>query len=471
MNIKSSLIKVRDLVSSWIAAPEYIYLTVALVAVIGFSFITPPFQGPDEHAHYVRTQYIANGYLIPVNAKKNGASLPYSIDQVTEKTFYDHDIRGDTNKKYNLNDTKVALNIPYHSNVQTSPTMVSYSPVPYLPAVPFVALANLLNLSPLISMYLARIALGIVSVLIFFFAIRLLPYKKYFFAVVGLIPMMLFQQAMITADSISYALLALFISYLLYLRHTIGSVLTRKQWIFLGTLCLLITIVKPLVFLFLPLILLLLKKKHALRWIGGVAVASAVLLVSWMLVISTASGADTVASTTPAEVNSSEQTQVVRENPKRAVRVLWNSYMTQYGDDEVRGVVGIFGAADTLYPLWMFALYVIILGLFAVMSNDKRMHMPKRWQILTAGIAILYFLIVNYALYTGYTPVNFNIVYGVQGRYFLPIIIASVIIFAGGVYVAKREFNKFLPRALAIVFILILLALFITIQRYYLYTP
>lgn len=471
MTIGNLMYRIRSLFTRWAERPDRVYLIVASVAVVSFIFITPPFQGPDEHAHYVRTQYIANGYFIPVNAEKSGASLPYSIDQVTKKTFYDHDIRGDTNKKYNLHDTKVALNIPYHSGIQTSPTMVSYSPVPYLPAVPFVALANLLNLSPLISMYLARIALGIASVLIFFFAIRFLPYKKYFFVVVGLIPMMLFQQAMITADSISYALLALFISYLLHLRHTIGSVLTKRQWIYLGTLCLLITIVKPLVFLFLPLTLLLLKKRHALRWIGGIAAASAVLLVSWLLVISVASSANNVADTTPVEANSSEQTQIVLKNPKRAIRVLWNSYMTQYGDDEVRGAIGVFGAADTFYPLWMFTSYVVILGLFAVISNDKRIRMPRRWQIITAGISVLYFLAVNYALYTGYTPVNFNIVYGVQGRYFLPIIIASVMIFVGGIYVAKREFNKFLPRALTLVFILIILALFITIQRYYLYTP
>lgn len=449
--------------------PEYAYLVMSLIGVIGFVFITPPFQGPDEQTHYARVQYIANGYFIPVNVEKSQASLPYSIDQVAEETFYDNEIRGDTNKKYNLHDTIAALKIPYSSEVQAKPIMVTYSPIPYLPAVPFVALANILNLSPLISMYLARLALGVAAILIFFFAIRILPYKKYFFVVIGLIPMMLFQQAMITADSISYALLALFIAYVLYLRYSVDAVLTKRQWIYLGVLCLLITIAKPLVFLFLPLVLLLVSKKHAFRWITLTAALAGILLVCWMWLGSIASGG--VTDTTPTEVNSSQQAQIVKENPKRFMRVLWNSYMTTYGDDEVRGVIGIFGAADTAYPLWMFALYTVLLGMFAILSTDKRIVMPKRWQILLVGITVLYFFAVNYALYTGYTPVNFNIVYGVQGRYFLPIIIASIILFVGGVYVAKREFNTFLPRALTLVFILIILALFITIQRYYLFTP
>lgn len=451
--------------------PEYAYLAIALTGVIGFVFITPPFQGPDEHTHYNRVQYIANGYFIPVNVEKSNASLPYSIDQVAYKTFYNNDIRGSTNKKSDLHDTKDALNVPYSSDVQTKPVMVTYSPIPYLPAVPFVALSNLLNLSPLVSMYLARLALGIVSVLILFLAVRLIPYKKYFFAIVGLIPMMLFQQAVISADSISYALLALFIAYVLYLRYSVASIPTKKQWIYLGVLCLLITVAKPLIFLFLPLVLLLVKKKHAIRWILSIAAVCAALLAGWMLVSSAAAGAHNTIDTTPAEANSSQQTQLVMEHPKRFLRVLWNSYMTPYGDDEVRGVLGVFGAADTIYPLWMFTIYAILLGLFAIISNNKRIHMPKRWQLLTVSIAVLYFLAVNYALYIGYTPVNFDIIYGVQGRYFLPIVIASIIFCAGGVYVSKREFSKILLNAFVLVFILIILALFITAQRYYLYTP
>lgn len=462
----------RKKLKVFVSRPEYVYLVTALVGVIGFAFITPPFQGPDEHAHYVRTQYIANGYFIPVNSENSGVGLPYSIDQVAEKTFYDHDIRGDTNQKYNLHDTKAALGIPYNSDIQAKPIMVAYSPIPYLPAIPFVALANLLNLSPLVSMYLARLALGVTSVLIFFLAIRLLPYKKYFFVVVGLIPMMLFQQAMITADSISYALLALFIAYVLYLRYSVGPELKTKSWVYLGILCLLIVVAKPLVFLFLPLIFLLVNKTMALRWIISIGATCTALLVGWMLLVGSATaGTEVAVDTTPTEVNNAQQAQIVKENPKRFLRVLWNSYMTQYGDDEVRGVIGVFGAADTIYPMWMFTVYAVILGLFAFISNDKRIHMPKRWQILVIGISILYFLAVNYALYTGYTPVNFNIVYGVQGRYLLPIVIASIILLAGGIYVAKREFNKLLPRALGIVFVLILLALFVTVQRYYLYTP
>lgn len=456
----------------WLRKPEHAYLFIALLGVVGFAIITPPLQGPDEHSHYVRVQYLANGYFIPVNAQTSGAHLPGSIDKVADRVFYDDDIRGDTNRKYDLNDSRASLKIPYNSAKHIQPVMISYSPVPYLPAIPFVAMANALNLSPIVSIYLARLALGVTCVLIFFLAIRLMPYKKYLLVAIGLIPMMLFQQAMITADSISYALLALFIAYVLYLRHNVGDTLQRNHWIYLGALCLLITVAKPLVFLFLPLVLLLIKKRYAFRIIASITALCAVLLVLWMAIITAAGkGVDVVVDTTPKEVNSVAQAHIVKEHPKRVARILWNSYMTQYGDDEVRGAIGIFGAADTIYPLWMYTAYVGILALFAGITSDKRIYLPKRWKLMTFGISALYFLAVNYALYTGYTPLNFNIVYGVQGRYFLPIIIASIVVFVGGLYVSKKEFDRFVPKLMGSMAILIVLALFITIQRYYLYTP
>jgi uncharacterized membrane protein len=439
---------------------------------MGFVFITPPLQGPDEHAHYVRVQYIANGYFIPVNAANEGVGLPYSIDQVAEKTFYDKDIRGDTNQKYDLRSTKAALGIPYRSDIQSKPVMVAYSPVPYLPAIPLVAIANLLNLSPVVSMYLARLALGITSILLFFLAIRIIPYRKYFLVAVGLIPMILFQQAVITADSVSYALLALFVAYILYLRHSTEGQLKKKQWIYVAILCVGIVLVKPLIFLFLPLILLLVKKKYAIRWIGLITVVCITALVGWMLLVGIATaGTSSVIDTIPNGVDTAQQSQIVKENPKRFLRVMWNSYMTQYGDDETRGLIGVFGAADTIYPLWMVIGYAIILGLFAFAASDKKVHLPKRWKVILIGCMVVYFIAVNYALYTGYTPVNFDIIYGVQGRYFLPIIIVSIVLLTGGIYVAKKDFNRFASKAMVALFIFILLALFITVQRYYLYTP
>ena len=470
MNVKMLLKRGRGIVSRWVAAPEYVYLAIALVSVISFAIITPPFQGPDEEAHYVRTQYIAHGYFIPIDVKNSPASLPSSLEDTLYLTFFKDDIRGNTNNKYEPSRTSEALLMAFDKDSRYKPAMVTYSPVPYLPAVPGVFLSNLLNLSPLFSMYIARLSLGIVAILLIFYAIKLIPHKKYLFAAVGLIPMLLFQQAVVTADSVSYALLALFVAYILYLRDT--KKITRNQWLLLGLICIGVTLAKPLLYLFLPLVLILIKKQAALKWIAGIAAVCVIVLFGW--IVATSSKTETViASGTPDDIDSKQQLETLISDPKRVLRVAWNSYMTTFGDDEVRGVIGIFGAADTIYPLWMVTTYTFILGLlFSVNFEKKRVQIDRVWKWLAIVLCVGYFVAVNLALYLSYTPVNFDIVYGVQGRYFLPIlIVAAAAIFTGGFRIVKDDITKLKYFTVISIAVLILLALLITIQRYYLYTP
>ena len=461
----------KKILTNWVESPSRAYLVVASVAVVAFAFITPPFQGPDEQAHYIRVQYLSHGNITPFGSSDDNDGLPKSIQTVLKKTFFTDDLRGDTNQKYELFRTKDALGVPLNESERYHPPMVGYSPVPYLPAVPAVVVSNALNLSPLVSMYLARLSLGFASILLFFYAIQLVPNKKYAVAVVGLIPMMLFQQSMITADSVSYALLALFLALLLYLKTK--RKITNRQWVILGVVCVALALAKPLIYLFLPLIILLLKDRRSFAWTTGIAIACAVSLASWMLVSNVKSEEITIYGM-PDNVDATKQINVIESNPKRGARVLWNSYMTSYGDDEFRGVVGVFGAGDTLYPFWMISLYVSLIAIVLVfnLDNDRKQRYPKPWRTFALVLSVAYFLLVNLALYLGYTPVDFSIVYGVQGRYFLPLVIVIVFAVVGsGLRIHKAEVIKTRARVVFAASTLVALAIFITIQRYYLYTP
>ena len=467
MTHKKILSKMKSMFARLLQRPEYVYLSIALVALVGFVFITPPFQGPDEELHYLKVQYISQGYFVP----SDEASVPVSINDVTQTTFYKDDIRGKTNQTYELARTIEALKVPLNSSETYKPVMLTYNSLLYLPAVPGVVVSNALNLSPLVSMYVARLSLGLASIAMFFFAIRFIPHKKYLLVAVGLIPTVLFQQAMITADSASYAVLALFIAYILYLREK--REITAKQWVLTGVLSLGVIFAKPLVFLFLPLVLLLVKKRHAWRWLIGIVVACAVGLLGWNSINGARSGS-VGAVAVPSAVNNTEQLNMLISDPGRGLRVGWNSYMTSYGDEEVRGVIGIFGAADTIYPLWMTFLYVIMLAIaaFVILDTKKSKKIDWRWKVFAVLLCLAYFGAVNLALYLGYTPVNFDIVYGVQGRYFIPImIILAAMIFSGGVKLSKSDTVKTRIGIILSIATLVILALFITYQRYYLYTP
>lgn len=471
---------VKKSISSLCTQPHKLYAVVAVLGTLSFALITPPFQGPDEPAHYVRVQYIAHGHLIPTNTEKNGISLPESIRDTIKLTFFKDDIRGLTAKKYNFNYTKEAIKKPFNSDKRYSPLMVSYNFLTYLPAAPGVFFSNLLNLSPVISLYVARISLALSSVAIVYFAIKLLPNKKYLFIFITLIPMMLFQQSMVGTDGVSYAVLMLFLAYVFYLyaQHTD---IQRNQWIKLIILCGAIVWCKPLLYLFLPLIIILVKKKGFWCWSIAAATISLLLLGTNTLMTSNAakyninSARDGVGSL-PDHIQPDKQLQNLKDHPKRGVRVLWNSYMTPFGDDEVRGVIGTFGAADTLYPLWMSYVYVFVLGIVAMVSlekNKQTLTVPRYWRWLAVLLAIIHFIAVNLAIYLAYTPYNFDIVYGVQGRYFLPtLIIIFMALFLGrGTELKSRDRQTIVAVSSLGVFVMVVLAILVTFQRYFMYTP
>lgn len=449
--------------------PEKFYLWTAVIVLFGFALITPPFQGPDEESHYVRVQYIANGHLVP----SADMELPTSIMKVAKITFYDKDIRGKTNQHYEVARTKEALKIPYNTGETYKPVLVTYNPLLYLPAVPGVALANALNLSPIISLYIARISLGLVAILILFLAIKLIPNKKYLLVAVGLIPTLVYQQAVVNADGVSYALLALFIAYILNLRQR--KIIQRKNWLILGLLFIGVFLAKPLLYVFLPFALLLVKRRYAKRWLAGMAVLGATLYLIYSS-LSAAYPQTVHIAGMPQEVDSAAQVQTLTEEPKRGLRVLWNSYMTSYGDDEARGVIGIFGAADVMYPLWMVTVYIAILTIAAfIRVDDKKESNPVHayWRFIAIGLCLVYFIGVNLALYLGYSPVNFDIVYGIQGRYFLPIIIILTMIALpfGMTLKYRKDENRTKLFIMLGILSCLFLALFITYQRYFLYTP
>ncbi len=467
-----SIREIKSRLRAWLDRPEYVYLVIALIGVVGFSLITPPFQGPDEPEHYAKVQFLSRGQFIA----SGNDTLPASLRTTLKKTFFDHDIRGTTSAKYDFSRTLDALNdSPEAVDTQQYP-VISYSPVGYIPAVVAVFISNHLGGSMAAGLYLARLALGLTAVALWFVAIRVIPTKKYLYMAIGLTPMMLFQQSVVSVDGLSYAFLALFVAYVTALYSQ--PVIHRRQWWILLTLCVMVGLAKPLLYLFLPLVFILMNKRR-LQPIGISLVAVAVLLL-WNIVLAPlATSGGTLATVSPSNVNPQQQIEYLVHHPGKIVRVAWNSYMTDYGDEEVRGMVGIFGYADTAYPLWMYTYFCVTLAAIIITNPDRRSAsyqwskvIGRAWKYAALGMSAVYFAGVNAALYLSYTPVGFPIVYGVQGRYFLPlmIVIAGLAI-GNGMHLTEAQRKRVRPWVVGSLAVLVLLAVFIVFQRFYLYTP
>ena len=473
--MKDCFLKIKQAIDRIIDDPAKAYLIIALVGVVGFVFITPPFQGPDEEAHYNRVQYISHGHFIPRNVEGD-VSLPSSIQDTLNLTFFENDIRGKTSSHYEFWRTKEAAKTPLDSSKRFHPIMLTYNFLTYLPAVPAVALANVFNLNAVVSLYLARLSLAIAAVAIVYFAIKLIPCKKCLFAVLALTPMLLFQQSMVGTDGVSYAIFMLFLAYLLKI-YSQKNEISRNQWLKFIFICGLLMWSKPLLYIFLPISIILIKKKNFWKWIAVSAIVCITLLgVNQLMVMNQTRIGNKIGGQlgSPTNVDVSKQASMIAKNPKRFARVMWNSYMTHFGDDEVRGIVGTFGYADVYYPLWMNYGWVVIVVIAFIADTKHKIKVKKKWKVLAIILSLVHFVAVNLFTYLVYTPFNFEIVYGVQGRYFLPTAIHILVILSIGINAItfnagqKTNYKRFIMSG---AFAFMILALLITLQRYFLFTP
>ena len=454
--------------------PEILYLIVATVATLFFAIVTPPFHGPDEDVHFFRAYQIARGDIIlDKNGERLGSCLPVEIYSAVVDSSLTPSIRGYTAQKYDIGQIKGEILNPVDDpsvcNFVSTTNTYTYNPIAYTPAVVGVGVVNIFNGPPLMAMYIARAIAALSTVFISFLAIRLLTRRRLLFTVILLTPMMLFQQSVISIDGLSYAILALFVAYIISLYNSKNAV-GRWQWIGLTALALSLCFLKPLLFLFIPIVLLLFRVSRA--WTLAILALSFTVLVASSIVTGVVY---TNISNEGAEGSGSEQqTHILKENPLRSVNVAWNTYMNPYGDGQTIGVIGLFGYADTQIPLWVYTVSVINIALALVFAStrERSKSIARGYRVGLISLMVLYFVGVNAAMYITYSPVGSEIFYGVQGRYFLPLLVLLPLLAPYGLALRDNADTRRVSRyTLVSTVAVVVLSLIVVFQRYYLFTP
>ena len=126
-------------------SPQYIFLVSSLIWGVIMIFIVPPFQVPDEPAHFYRAYQVSElEFVSKVHNNKLGGELPSSLRQfqILMKTSQ--------NDKYNnqINKLKSALQIELNHNKKSFlsfPNTSLYSLIPYIPQAIGISAGKILN--------------------------------------------------------------------------------------------------------------------------------------------------------------------------------------------------------------------------------------------------------------------------------------------------------------------------------------
>lgn len=400
------------------------FLILALVLGTLFIIVLPPGQSPDEVTHFKRAYGLSDGIIFPEEIENDGgrvgSDIPVGTDFMIREpgpgTYAEllERIDDDTNEKNKQNYTGAAL----------------YNPVCYIPQTLAAWIGKLFGLSVLGMAYLMKIFNFVIWIALGYFAIKVIPKFKSAVLFILLLPITLQQATSISPDSLTIGLCIFFIAYVLYLAYEKEDLLNRKDYVVLIFSAIVISLCK---IVYLPLVLILLvipkerfrSKKHRWWFVGGLLLVVAVLNLVW-LVMSSQYLIDYREGT-----DSGGQVAGILRNPLKYLAVMLST-VNEYGLIWIKNLLGMsLGSFKFSLPevMWLISFVMMVL-LFVQRSESLKLKKADRW-IFGVVIVMVSGLILT-SLYIQWTPYENSIIEGVQGRYFLPILLLVPVAICNG---------------------------------------
>ena len=419
-----------------------------------FLLINPPFQIPDEPNHFYRAYQISDGRCTAIK-KLPPTRDPTTVSELNragEKIrtligkgeveaalglFYSLDMGGiggflpeslattsglflrliHPENKQRMTDIFPILKLSLDRKKTVFlhfPNTSVYSPVPYLPQALGIAVGKAFDWSPLVLMYLGRACNLFVWILLVYFSIKITPVCKWLFTLLALMPMSLYEAASLAADGVTNGLAFLLIALLI--RSALDNRFQTPNIYALFGISATLALSKQAYFL-LPLLFLMIPVKKIGSRVKFISVFFALIAVNIMVVIAWTLKADIykdiydIYGFLVPTFSAEKQTAFVLSNPLQYCRTITSSFI-QNGRYYLDTFIGL--------DLNEFLRISYIGFLFAAVSSEKiEISAKNRFIIFSAlfsGIAIF----VTMA-YIGWTPVGEKTVWGIQGRYFIPL--------------------------------------------------
>lgn len=383
--------------------PQRLFVVAGLCAVVAFTFVTPPFQVPDEVGHFWRAESIAYGTILPRMSPAGAAGeLPKDLAALVHvfwKNTGNVRITGDDFHRARWvrieGENPVPVRYP-----------AGYTPVPYVPQILAALVARATHAIPLVTFYLGRLFNALAYVGIVALAIRIAPLLRWLFAAAALLPMATYLAASWSPDSMTIALSFLFTAALL------RGVKTSGDLAFVATTGAVAGLCKPAYFLIALLALVVPVARARWRVIILWATAAGVALAMW-------NAARAFAPARPGvRIDASEQIDCIRHDPSVFLDAIVHEARL-HGYEYAEQGVGRLGLLDVRLPSLIVPTELLLL-LLCAWSGTAAVFMRVRLIALLLVVATIAGIALS--SYVGWTAVCARQIDGIQGRYFLPIV-------------------------------------------------
>lgn len=394
-------------------------LFAALYLLVGLLyFIVIPISGvPDELAHMGRVYGITEGDLIAtVDENGNsGSMLPYNL------LF---SWKGNNMKLVDVAETIEDPLTDQREFVAYSNTAL-YSPFTYVPQCIGVTAGRILSDKIFVIEYIGRFISWLLVGAVLYWSIRILPFGKHVAALIAMIPMNMQENISLAGDSFTTAIVIAFVSYVLYLRYGNGR-LKKREYLVMFVLLFFVASCK---IVYVPICLLALLvpmqrfpgKKNYFCTVAAAVTMVLVITFGWLAISSRS------LMEFREGVDSAEQVKYILTHLGEYVNVIVRTIMIS-GEDWVKNLFGhSLGWLNIPCNIMIIAMGAVVLIYVAVKEQvDWKMGYQMCPNIMLVSCGIIFLLICT-SLYVQWTAVGNEVIEGIQGRYFSPILLPFIL--------------------------------------------
>lgn len=435
--------------------PERVFLPVALVAGITLALVNPDSQECDGRDHFLRAMdvsygnilspYIVSGHdaneiTVPANLETlsmleeippNSAYASFLYDRLTQQTF-----------------SKKETVMHYEGGVNA---------IFYWPQALGLAIGRMLDCNVYLCVFMARFLNLLCYIALVYFAIKKMPFYKNFLTLIALMPISLYQAASCSPDSVLNGICILFIATCLSYafdriyepKQGISAPLGWKQALTLGIQLTMIFLCKYIYVVLGLLVFVIPEKRFGEKKDYGKAFLLALLPLICVVAITGLNVITSVSNTQAADGSDLTQLQFVIQNPQAFIKTVVRSIETCSGT----WISGLATYGWMTYPLGALVFFVPCLITIGGFLEQDRMpeETATKQRVLLFVAFLLTFCTLLFALYIGDGRINKVgdlVVSGIQGRYFVPLLILPFM--ALGSTKIKNQIPNFKNRTLAV---------------------
>ena len=413
---------------------EDLFLLIGIPLSTMFLVFILPLNVPDELSHYRTATKVSM-----LQVFNQDIMIPKGLEEMNLYTLFNNNI--------SYNTLEAARSGGYH-------------PILYIFSGFGILLSKLLQLDPMIGIYMGRCANLIVFFILGYYTIKKIPMEKFLMIIYLLNPMFLQQAASLSVDALTNICSMLFIAYVLYIKYDKKKIETKDFLVLLiSFMCVLVG--KYAYFLLGLLFIIIWKElKEYIKTHKKIALIITLIIVaiasSWF--IYTRFFSTEVTETLTYQRPQSEESKLMHilRNPMNVIPIYINNFLVNAN----AYVITFFGQQLGALNIGITQIYIltyIVILILSIFIDKEKYEMDKKNKIINIIIFVLTFHIVLAGLYLGWGVTTDVIIQGVQGRYFIPIVIL-VLLLAN----RKRNWNL---KNIEVPILIILLATNILIMR------